>query len=213
MPTEITKYSICETCTNRKFDPNSGLICGLTMLKPAFEDSCPDYNIDPFESANRESHIAEFGEQLKGVTPVSAGTRFANFLIDKFVMTVLAGVLFFILDFRGFGTGFLLGPSTLNDYVTGAILTLIYYTFLEAATGRTIGKLITKTVVVKVDEQKPEFQDIVKRSFSRIVPFDILSFLGSGVGWHDKWSNIRVVKKDSALDYKAVDEEILDRSL
>ena len=33
----------CKACKNRKFDPASGLLCGLTMQKPTFEEeSCPN---------------------------------------------------------------------------------------------------------------------------------------------------------------------------
>jgi hypothetical protein len=30
--------------------------------------------------------------------------------------------------------------------------------------------------------------------FSRFVPFKHFSFLGSGHGWHDRWSDTRVVR-------------------
>ena len=33
----------CKACKNRKFDTSSGLLCGLTMQKPTFEEeSCPN---------------------------------------------------------------------------------------------------------------------------------------------------------------------------
>lgn len=213
MNTENDRLKLCEVCSNRKFDPNSGLICGLTMLKPTFEGTCPDYNNDPFEAANRERHVQEFGEQLQGVTPVSAGIRFANYVIDQIVMMLLASFLFVAIDFGSVGSTFLESSSRLNDYILGAIISLIYYNLIEGTTGRSIGKLITKTVVVKTDGSKPDFQDILARTFSRIVPFDALSFLGKGVGWHDRWSNTRVVKKSSIQSDNLVDEEILDRSL
>lgn len=210
---ELERLKLCEVCSNRKFDPNSGLICGLTMLKPAFEGHCEDYNNDPFETANRQRYVAEFGEQLQGVHPVSASTRFANYVIDQIVMVVLSSAIFIGMDFANIGSEIIESTSRLGDYIFGAILSLIYYTSIEAATGRSIGKLITKTVVVKTDGRKPEFQDIIARSFSRIVPFDALSFLGSGVGWHDKWSNTRVVKKDSLAENDTTNDEILDRSI
>ena len=37
----------CRACQNRKFDPEKGLVCGLTMEKPAFEEEkCPQYLAD-----------------------------------------------------------------------------------------------------------------------------------------------------------------------
>ena len=39
----IDRLAQCKACKNRKFDPSSGLLCGLTMQKPTFEEeSCPN---------------------------------------------------------------------------------------------------------------------------------------------------------------------------
>lgn len=38
-----TKLDYCESCTNRSFNPSKGLVCGLTMEKPQFLNTCPDY--------------------------------------------------------------------------------------------------------------------------------------------------------------------------
>lgn len=54
-------------------------------------------------------------------------------------------------------------------------------------------------MVVKENGGLPTGNDFLKRNFSRIVPFDALSFLGS-LGWHDSWSDTRVVKRKSYLE-------------
>ena len=38
--------SYCQYCTNRQFDPKSGVLCSLTGEKPEFENRCPDFNKD-----------------------------------------------------------------------------------------------------------------------------------------------------------------------
>jgi uncharacterized RDD family membrane protein YckC len=58
--------------------------------------------------------------------------------------------------------------------------------------GRTVAKYITGTQVISTDGTKPTTRQIIYRSLSRIVPFDALSFLGEN-GWHDKWSETRVI--------------------
>ncbi len=40
----MDKINICKTCTNKKFDRDRGIVCGLTDQKPTFENSCSDYN-------------------------------------------------------------------------------------------------------------------------------------------------------------------------
>ena len=58
----------------------------------------------------------------------------------------------------------------------------------------TIGKYITGTRVVDLNGDAPDIEQYVKRSFSRIVPFEALSFFGSTPGgWHDRWSDTLVI--------------------
>ena len=42
----MDKIDLCKKCTKRKFDLQQGIVCGLTSEKPAFEDSCPDFEAD-----------------------------------------------------------------------------------------------------------------------------------------------------------------------
>jgi len=37
------RLEFCSKCKNRYFDPNKGLLCGLTKQKPDFEPTCPDF--------------------------------------------------------------------------------------------------------------------------------------------------------------------------
>jgi uncharacterized RDD family membrane protein YckC len=67
----------------------------------------------------------------------------------------------------------------------------------EGTMARTPGKWIIGTRVVNVDGRAPTFQQIVVRSFSRVVPLEAFSFLGGGRGWHDSWSKTRVVRTRS----------------
>ena len=67
---------------------------------------------------------------------------------------------------------------------------------IARANGQSIGKMITGTIVVTEDGQKPSFGQILGRSFARIVPFEPFSFLGNDAsGWHDKWSETKVILK------------------
>lgn len=70
---------------------------------------------------------------------------------------------------------------------------LYYYLSEKFLNGRTIGKYGTGTKAVTILGGKPSNSDLLKRTFSRLVPFDALSFFGTN-GWHDSWSDTRVVK-------------------
>lgn len=135
--------------------------------------------------------------------------RFFNFLID-YVFAYIVIVLLFstVVIIYSLLTG--------QDYADNAervgrmnplmdrLITAFFYALLmfiiEFLTkGRSLGKLITGTMVVNENGGLPTSNDFLKRSFSRIVPFDTLSFFGSR-GWHDSWSDTKVVKRKAYLE-------------
>ena len=70
-----------------------------------------------------------------------------------------------------------------------------YYLIFEAITGKTLGKMVTKTRVVSKDGAKPTFIKIVIRSLCRLIPFDAFSYLfGSELGMHDLFSSTKLLK-------------------
>jgi uncharacterized RDD family membrane protein YckC len=129
-------------------------------------------------------------------------TRFANFFIDRLVISAFFLTLGFIasLLYNLANIDFLIKivykMSEMNRFLDVLITSLIYfiYTFLiEYFTkGRSVGKYITGTKVICTDGTEPTFNDYLIRNISRIVPFDTLSFFGEN-GWHDKWSETRVI--------------------
>lgn len=138
--------------------------------------------------------------------------RFINFIIDYILINLslygfgmLIGTLYYATGSEFLYNIILSFDNRIVEWLISVVLLVGYYIAFEYFTnGRTIGKFITGTVVVKNDGSVPTFNDIFKRSFSRIVPFDALSFLGSN-GWHDSWSDTKVVKRKSYLE--AVERE------
>lgn len=43
------KLVFCNKCKNKKFDMKQGVLCGLTLRKPNFDNTCKDFVIDPVE--------------------------------------------------------------------------------------------------------------------------------------------------------------------
>ena len=131
----------------------------------------------------------------------SRGTRFANYLIDAVIFYVL---IFFFGAFLGIlyaigikaplqSISYIEGNRAFN-YLFSSILYFIYIFSIEYLTkGRSIGKFITKTKVVSIDGTVPTQKDFLIRSLSRLVPFEAVSFLIGNDGWHDSWSDTRVV--------------------
>lgn len=114
----------------------------------------------------------------------SQGKRFGTFLIDYIIIILIAAVIMGI-------TGL---TSTGGSYAVFIPTFIGYYTIMELLLGRTIGKFLLGTIVVRSEDlKKINLSQAAGRSFSRLVPFEPFSFLGGPQGWHDNWNNTIVV--------------------
>lgn len=130
------------------------------------------------------------------------GIRLANLIVDRAIITIIffafgvIAALIYNLTNNDFLLKIVYKMSEINRFLDILITSFIYfmYTFLiEYFTkGRSIAKYITGSKVICIDGTEPTFNDYLIRNISRIVPFDALSFLGEN-GWHDKWSETRVI--------------------
>lgn len=129
------------------------------------------------------------GEDYVERNQASGGKRFANLIIDIIAMVILS---FFI--------GIILGSMAATEtmLMLASYLTyFIYYWLMEAVLGKTVGKYVTRTRVVKPDGSQPSAINILGRTFSRIIPFDAFSYLGStSSGWHDSIPKIYVIEEE-----------------
>jgi|RhiMethySRZTD1v2_1073278.scaffolds.fasta_scaffold73036_3 uncharacterized RDD family membrane protein YckC len=129
---------------------------------------------------------AEAGDYVEA----SKGLRLANLALDYVGFMLLSLVLGVVLALAGL-EDVLEGA---NDTLVGVFVIAGYYLGFEGLFGRTPGKFVTGTKVVDVNGGPPRFTQILGRTFSRLVPFEAFSFLGSDTGWHDRWSDTRVVR-------------------
>jgi uncharacterized RDD family membrane protein YckC len=192
--TRTEHLNFCSICIHQKDGMRKGIICGLTDQIADFEDTCDSFAEDP-----------EVVEQLKlkGIEDevidkmASQGKRFLNYLLDLvFIMIFIFAFYLILLIILN-----KVAPSIVSDmeegnkllqYLVSFIVSMIYYTSFEAATGRSIAKYITK-VVTEIGE-KPNFKIIVVRSLCRFIPLEAFSFLfNDGSGWHDTISNTKVI--------------------
>jgi uncharacterized RDD family membrane protein YckC len=125
-------------------------------------------------------------ESGNDIVPASQGARFVNFLVDSVASRILQG-------------GFIAAAQDSALAVVGSMGVMLgYYVFFELAFQATLGKLLTGTRVVTVNGGKPGLWQILGRTLSRFVPFEPFSFFSSTpVGWHDRWSGTRVVRREA----------------
>lgn len=149
---------------------------------------------NPFASPTSHGPPPVQYEKKPFVVPAGQGLRLANLLIDRIAQVGIS-----------FGIGFTLGTfggepmieflESIYGILIEVIIAIAYYFVLEVSTGRTLGKIVTGTKVVNEDGGPASVGQILGRSFSRLIPFEAFSFLGTPCrGWHDSIPNTYVVK-------------------
>lgn len=129
--------------------------------------------------------------------PVSPGIRFANFIIDLiiFYAGIFVIALVWVMIAINNGSNPVLNLGMGEQYLFSYVLYFLFYSIIEGASkGRTVGKLITGTVVLKDDGSPITFADAMMRSLCRLIPFEPFSAFGYHP-WHDRFSKTIVVKK------------------
>jgi uncharacterized RDD family membrane protein YckC len=145
------------------------------------------------------------------IAPVLPSVRFVNFMIDWFILNFLATQISALLHISLDSAAIDACIKTQNlskllaliqpNILLGLCIQVLYYFPLEAATGATFSKLITRTIVVNEKGEKPSVTQIAVRTLCRLIPaVDFLSFLfTNGVGLHDTLSKTRVIEKKFAI--------------
>lgn len=128
-------------------------------------------------------------------TNVELINRFWNYIIDKFFIFLISFIIIFIVNKGNLNDQ----SNELNDWAHTFILiavSIIYYISLEYYFNKSIGKYFSNTIVVNLDGTKPNFETIIFRTLSRFIPFDALSFLFGDTGFHDRFSDTKLIKSN-----------------
>jgi uncharacterized RDD family membrane protein YckC len=132
-------------------------------------------------------------DELQGALPQAGqGRRFLDYVIDVIVCSVALRFVAMPLVAAGVLHA---GNAGLGMLVLNYVGYFLYFLIFEGSWQRTPAKLATRTRVVSVDGGIPTRGQIAKRSLVRLIPLEPLSFLfrKQAVGWHDKWTDTRVV--------------------
>ncbi len=113
--------------------------------------------------------------------------RLLTLLLDTIFYYISAFCLGVALAVVGVGDGVL---ESMPDVVLGALIMFAYYVPQEALGGRTLGKRIMKTRVVREDGGPASLGQVLLRTLCRLIPFEFVSFFGhtgdGPCGWHDR---------------------------
>lgn len=132
---------------------------------------------------------------------LSAGKRFVNYLIDfivNYIIAIILGIIFGLLAAAGVEgpLEWYLSLGVVSNLLVSIFLFISYYFIMEVTTQRTVGKLITGSVVVMEDGTEPPANVLMLRTLCRLIPFEPFSFFGSEArGWHDTMTETYVVDR------------------
>ncbi|MBI5474379.1 MAG: RDD family protein [Ignavibacteriae bacterium] len=126
------------------------------------------------------------------------GKRIANFIVDMiafFVVWILISLTLAVLDFD-----YSYVDETGQQIPIASLILLIptywgYFLFTEYKFQKTLGKIITKTILVSDTGGKPSFKQILIRTLCRSIPFEYFSYFGTVEGTHDRLSKTRVIEE------------------
>jgi uncharacterized RDD family membrane protein YckC len=149
-------------------------------------------DVSQFQEVIAVVNIEKQEEAVLEANRAGSIVRFVHFIVDIIAFLVvyaIIGTLFqFVFSIEGNEYLLLFWFLMLFSFV-------LYFSVMEFKFQKTLGKFITKTKVVTLNGEKPSINDIMRRTFCRLIPFDRLSFLFMENGIHDGLSNTRVIKE------------------
>lgn len=157
----------------------------------SYERNFKEDNSKAYNKLDSESIFEEFESKEQ----VSKWLRLANYTLDIIVIQIIIGIIIFITSMLQI-LDLIITDNIFINYLIGTIFGSAYYVIIETNTqGKSVGKYITNTKVVTLDDQVPDFNTLATRSLCRYIPFNPLSFIGEdSIGWHDSISKTKVVK-------------------
>lgn len=143
--------------------------------------------------------------------PTSWGKRLGGYILDYIIFYVIFVIFWGVM---GAILGFLsaLSVEEANNFENGSSYNIIinivfllsraiYYLMFETLAGRTPAKMILRLRIITNEGQKPTFTQLLQRYFTRLIPFEIFSFIGENpYGLHDKWSDTMVIDDSELLN-------------
>lgn len=132
----------------------------------------------------------------------NTGLRLANYVIDLFSFYALIIVAVLLVALTARGTSLFRAIENMSD-TTDFILIHVLYGFYMLVVeglfkGKTLGKYITRTRVVRRHSAAFSWNDALKRGCMRMIPLEYVTGC-VGVPFHDDWTQTRVVMEHSQV--------------
>jgi uncharacterized RDD family membrane protein YckC len=124
--------------------------------------------------------------------------RSSHFIIDRFVTLALGFNMFlsnyFFQRYSGYSIDTVVSEETWMNWgivsFSGGMFMSFFFT--EGIFNRTPGKILSGTKVTQDNGESVSWEQIFKRTITRLIPLEWLSFFGKK-GWHDRFSHTTLV--------------------
>ena len=169
-----------------------------------------DYYTD--ENGNRY-RAPTLHTRLREVRSANHNKRTLNFLIDTIALLPIVYLLIQLINW--------IFPKVSENaiplilFIVILISSLLYYVILEYKLQRTLGKYLTKTIVIDEYCEKPTLKQTILRTFYRVLTFglvhlylwDYMNSVKYCRGMHDRITNTWVVPKEEYENLKKLLKE------
>lgn len=131
---------------------------------------------------------------------VKRRTRFLHLFIDWIIILVVSAQL--ISSASLFFGAIVTTTSTLILYIIiPYLIPTLYYVISEGIFQQTIGKVVTKKYVRKINGQRASAGSIFGRTLARFIPFEAFSYFSTPPnGWHDSLSKTNVYDRSEGYE-------------
>ena len=138
--------------------------------------------------------ILDYDIQPSSYEDAGLWKRFGNLVIDSCMIWLSSvGIFFFLLNSEGINNKISSFEGTL--IICHLFHFLYYFVFEKLTGGKTLGKIITNTIVVDIHGREVSTQQYVLRSLIRLIPLYFLGFLKTEAnGWQDRWTKTMVIE-------------------
>ena len=148
------------------------------------------------------------------VRPASVGKRVGAYIIDVIGLAIVIGLVLAVTDIGGGLLGMAASGRGYIGNLIAAVVSLAYFTFMEAGSGQTLAKKLLKIKAVSADGSPLTLQSALVRRLPFVIGSIIPTAIGGLVGFvlvlailitaiqdepehrgiHDKWAGTKVIE-------------------
>lgn len=148
--------------------------------------------------AAKQDLLEDIEDDLQIQRDATSELRFVNYIVDLLCFYAVMVGFFFLIALTAYGPNVFQAIENMSDISDFVLLHVLYGLYMLAVEGlfkgKTLGKLITRTRVVRLHTTTFGWRDAIGRGLIRMIPLEYFTAF-TGSPFHDQWTNTRVIKE------------------